>query len=123
MPAFNNAVPALPKRFDLRDATDHIDRLLEVLDQAVMQSQGQIFPLTVNPTTGEIYADDTFPRPNYIVSDAGIEAYEAVLTSATSGAGSAEAQTAACITAVAAYGVRELLAAVEAKLVTIPSLS
>jgi hypothetical protein len=123
MPAFNNAVPALPKRFDLRDATDHVDRLLEVLDQAVMQSQGQIFPLTVDPTTGEIYADDTFPRPDYIVSDAGIEAYEAILTSATVTPGSAEVQAADCAAANANYGIRELLAAITSKLVQIPSLS
>ena len=49
MPSFNNAVPQLPKRFDLRDVVDHVDRLLEVLDQAVAQSQGQIYPLTISP--------------------------------------------------------------------------
>lgn len=114
MPAFNNAVPALPKRFDLRDATDHVDRLLEVLDQALVQCEGQVYPLTTDPSTGVNYADDTFPRPNYIKSDAGIEAYELVLSQST---------TPACAAANTGYGVKELLAVIEAKLATIPSLS
>ena len=122
MPAFNNAVPALPKRFDLRDAVDHVDRLIEVLDQAVVQGEGQIFPLTIDPITGLIYVDDTFPRPGFIKTDAGIEAYETLLSSAAPGS-DGSAATAAAVSACAALGVRELLAVISAKLATIPTLS
>jgi hypothetical protein len=114
MPAFNNAVPQLPKRFDLRDVVDHVDRLLEVLDQAVVQSEGQIFPLTVDPATGVNYTSTNLPRPGFITSGTGITAYEAVLTQSTVAAASA---------ANTGYGVKELLAVIAAKLATIPNLS
>lgn len=113
MPSFNNAVPQLPKRFDLRDVVDHVDRLLEVLDQAVAQSQGQVYPLTIDPVTGAAYAGGSFPRPGYIQT-ADVTTYENILTQGT---------VAACVAANAAFGAKELLATLQAKLSGIEALN
>jgi hypothetical protein len=76
MPAFNTALPTLPKKFDLRDVVDQIDRKIEVAEQAVALAQQQLQGIQINPATGNVWTDDTYPRPAYVTSDANIEAYE-----------------------------------------------
>ncbi len=114
MASMNNAIPQLPKSFDLRDATDHVDRILEVADQVAVQLQAQLYPLTVDPATGVAYVAGTFPRPDYIISGGGITAYEAVLSEGT---------LATLITFCANYGAAQIAAALQAKLAVIPTLS
>lgn len=83
MPAFNQSIPQLPLGFDYRDVVDHVDRLLEVANQACVQLQGQMFPLTINATDGNAWTTGNFPYPAYVVSGSHQTTYEKLLTNAT----------------------------------------
>jgi len=124
MASFNNAIPMLPKRFDLKDAVDRTDRLLEVADQVIVQLQGQIFPLVISPDgtgtaggtatgAGTVYSAGNFPRPGWLLA-ANYTAYEALLTSGT---------LATLVAAVdTEYGIYELAAALQYKFAQIEAL-
>lgn len=88
MPAFNNAIPALGRKYDLRDVVDHVDRLLEVAQQSAAQALGQLRTLTTDPATGA--ALSPFYAPGYVT--AGDSAYETPLSSAIASLASAQAQ-------------------------------
>lgn len=124
MASFNNAIPMLPKVFDLEDATDRVARLLEVADQVTVQLLGQLYPIVIDASSGKVYADDLFPRPDFITTDAGIEAYEALLYGGSGGddAPAVTTQVAACVAANAGYGAYEVAACLQGKLATVPTL-
>lgn len=114
MASMNNAVPMLPKSFDLKDAVDRPDRLLEVGAQVVTQLQGQVFPLVINPATGTAYTAGTFPRPAWVQA-ADVSAFEALMTQGT---------LATLIAAIdTEYGVYELAAALAYKFQQIAALN
>lgn len=115
MAAFNNAIPMLPKQFDLKDAVDRADRLLEVAHQVVTQFQGQVFPLVIDPATGEAFTAGAFPKPAWVTAGANTTAYEALLTQGTLATLIAATDT--------EYGLYELAAALQYKLQQIAALN
>lgn len=103
MPAFNTALPTLPRSFDLRDVVDQADRKIEVADQAVALAQQQLQAIGFNMSSatvgatgaGVAWADAdeySMPRPAYIVSDAGVESYVAAIAAAIAALATARAQ-------------------------------
>lgn len=118
MASMNNAIPMLPKHFDLKDAVDKTDRLLEVTQQVVTQLQGQIYPLVISPDgtgtaggtasgAGTVYTAGNFPKPAW-VSVANETTYGQYLTNGT---------LATLIAAIdTEYGLYELAAAMQFKL-------
>jgi hypothetical protein len=121
MASMNNAIPALPKEFDLKDAVDRTDRLLEVAQQVVTQVQRQIFPLIFEPNTGLSYRDSgvghtptPFSRPSWLTA-ANVTAYENLLTTGTISTLIAATDT--------EYGIYELAAALQYKFQQIAALN
>lgn len=82
MPALNVAVPQYPSRFDLRDASDAIDRNLESIEASVVLAQQNVRTFTVDPTTNAQYSANTMPRPGHVLSAGGITAYESAMAAA-----------------------------------------
>ena len=87
MPSFNVSLPQIPKRFDLRDVTDPVDRKLEVAEQAAALLTATLRDLVINPTTGAALAGtptEPYPAPEYISTD--VATYEAAIAAALAAA-------------------------------------
>jgi hypothetical protein len=84
MPSFNVALPQIPKRFDLRDVVDPIDRKIEVADQAAVLLLGTLQSIKMDPATGEAYAALSYLAPGTISADRVI--YEAAIDAAITAA-------------------------------------
>lgn len=90
MPSFNVALPQIPKRFDLRDVTDPVDRKIEVADQAAVLLLGTLQSIKMNPTTGVAHTGwdgtpvEAYPAPKAISTD--VDAYEAAIDAAITNA-------------------------------------
>jgi hypothetical protein len=114
MASMNNAIPMLPKHFDLKDAVDKTDRLLEVAQQISTQLQGQIYPLVIDPALGTVYT--TPPAPAWVTSPIdNSAAYKLLLTNGTLSTLIAAIDT--------EYGLYELAAALQFKLQQIAALN
>lgn len=92
MPSFNVSIPQIPKRFDLRDVTDPIDRKLEVAEQAASLLQSTLYWLKTDAELGTAITAGSYPRPTYIISGGGVTAYEAAVDAALAAAVTALAQ-------------------------------
>lgn len=80
--AYNVTLPSIPRRFDLRDATDATDRKEEVLEQnAVLVSQ-MLKDIVIDPVDQTQYDANTMARPAYVLTGGGITAYEAAMAAA-----------------------------------------
>lgn len=86
MPSFNVSLPQIPKRFDLRDVVDPIDRQLEVAEQAASLLVSTLHNLSYDSTLGTIYAGGAYPAPKYVSAGAEQTAYEAAIVAALAGA-------------------------------------
>ena len=87
MPSFNVSLPQIPKRFDLRDVTDPIDRKLEVAEQAASLLTSTLHDLT-HGANGAVLAGtgsgEPYPAPEYVDTDQA--AYETAINAALVGA-------------------------------------
>ena len=87
MPSFNVSLPQIPKRFDLRDVTDPIDRKLEIAEQAASLLTSTLHDLT-HGADGVLLtgtgAGKPFPAPGYITTEN--VAYETAIATALAGA-------------------------------------
>lgn len=86
MPSFNVSIPQIPKRFDLRDVTDPVDRKLEVAEQAASLLQSTLYWIKTDPEVGTTHTATEYPRPTYITSGGGVTSYEAAIDAALAGA-------------------------------------
>ena len=86
MPSFNVSLPQIPKRFDLRDVTDPIDRKLEVAEQAASLLTSTLHDLTHGATGAALGGEPTepYPAPGYISADQAN--YESAIDAALAGA-------------------------------------
>ena len=86
MPSFNVSLPQIPKRFDLRDVTDPIDRKLEVAEQAAALLTATLHDLTHGADGAALAGtpDGPYPAPVYVSTDQAT--YEAAIDAAIAGA-------------------------------------
>ena len=86
MPSFNTAIPTLPKRFDLRDVVDAVDRKVEVSEQAAVLLLQQLSGLQIDPETGAAWTSAAlYPKPSY-VDVANYAAYKSAVDGAVTAA-------------------------------------
>jgi len=82
MSAYNVALPSIPRRFDMRDASDATDRKEIVVEQNAVLVAQMLKDIVYNPATQAQWASNTMPKPSYVLTSGGITAYEAAMAAA-----------------------------------------